>query len=97
MVAHTKPRVLASPLFLSLVQRDFPVKSRFLGRPRFLTHLYPLPAERGELLVLPSIGKTLEESHFQMVMKRFSSVLLCLAKRSDMEGGIACTMEVYHA
>jgi hypothetical protein len=97
MVAHTKPRVLASPLFPSIVQRDFPVKSRFLGRPRLLTRLYPLPAGRGELLALPSIVKALEESHFQLVMKRFSPVLLCLAKRSDMEGGIACTMEVSHA
>jgi hypothetical protein len=40
-------RVCPSPVFLRLVQRAIPVKSRFLVRPRLLTRSVPLPTERG--------------------------------------------------
>ena len=33
-------RVYPSPIFLRLVQRDFPTTSRFLGRPQLLTRIY---------------------------------------------------------
>jgi hypothetical protein len=39
-------RVRPSPVFLRLIQRDVPIKSRFLGRPRLLTRLLSLPARR---------------------------------------------------
>jgi hypothetical protein len=32
-------RVCPAPIFLRLIQRDVPVTSRFLGRPRLLTRL----------------------------------------------------------
>ena len=39
-------RVYPSPVFLRLAQCHFRVTSRFLGRPRLLTRLYPLPVGR---------------------------------------------------
>jgi hypothetical protein len=36
-------RVCPSPVFPHLVQRNFSAKSRFLGRPRLLTRMSPLP------------------------------------------------------
>jgi hypothetical protein len=39
-------RVCPSPVFLRLVQRDVPAKSRFLVRPRLLTRLLSLPTGR---------------------------------------------------
>jgi hypothetical protein len=37
--ARPKPRVWTSPFFLPLVQCDFLIKCRFLGRPRLLTRM----------------------------------------------------------
>jgi hypothetical protein len=42
-----------STVFLRLVQRNFPVKSRFLWRPRLLTRSVPLPTGRD----IPSLHK----------------------------------------
>jgi hypothetical protein len=39
MADHMRPRVWISPFFQRPVQHDFPIKRRFLGRPRLLTHM----------------------------------------------------------
>jgi hypothetical protein len=39
MVAHMRPQGCIPSVFLRLVQRNFPTKSRFLMRPQLLTRL----------------------------------------------------------
>jgi hypothetical protein len=45
MAVHTRQRASTSLIFQALGLRDIPIDPRFLGRPRLLTRLYPLPWE----------------------------------------------------
>ena len=51
MVDYTRPHAGTSSFFPGLISHSFPAKSRFLIRPRLLTRVSFLPAERGPPLL----------------------------------------------